>query len=349
MVCETCGGIDCTCVKCSVCKKRVRRRDSCLRCYQCRSHHFVYNTKDFPHRKCCYMSEIDDATYELNPLRRHLGVEVELEDFGYRLQRYPDGYVALDYTMVHDGSVVGSAMELVTNKMIGDRYMVAMAELIRDIKGGGGKANSSCGYHCHVDAADFGMDEIRRAIVLFKTIQMSLYGSLVDRSRAGSHGMQYSAPLKCDTRLLMAMDTKGEFSNWLHSWLYQATIPSRDSYDDDTLYKQALRDIDAAFKKYKSTKYMNHARRMALNFHSWMMRGTLEFRLKEGTTDPKDLLFWPLWCGWFVELCKQMSNSEVNSIIAIPKYDLLTLAERQVAVGMPKAVQQWVTERVAGL
>lgn len=345
MLCKQCGYETCKCIKCKSCKVRVPPKAICQRCWQCREHHDAYNNKDFPHRRCCYKAELDNASYLLNPLRRHLGVELELGNFGSVLDDHPN-YSYLPYQFVHDGSVQGSGQELVTGKLIGDSYLYGMAQLCHDLKATDATANASCGYHVHVNAAEFTPMDLRRVLVGFYLIQQQLYGTLVDRNRYNSeHARMYCAPLRCDPAELMAMNSKGEFNSWLHNWLYGVELPVKAAFGSGDeaalLYKAKLQQIDATLKSLKSTKYVNRARRWALNFHSWMMRGTLEFRLKEGTVDTSDLMMWPLWCGWFVQSMKDTSDKEVGYWIKNPP-TLVELATHMGSVGMPQYVGDWV-------
>jgi hypothetical protein len=58
------------------------------------------------------------------------------------------------------------------------------------------------------------------------------------------------------------------------------------------------------WKANKPVRYSaqpDHIRYCDLNLHSWYYRGTLEFRLKEGTVTSKEIVGWPLLCLWLVE------------------------------------------------
>ncbi len=351
MTCRKCGYDVCKCIKCRTCSQRVPVKLICTRCMRCRDHHDVYNTKDFPLRKCCYKSELEDTTYLLNPLHRHLGMELELGYFGSIADARPD-YSYLPYDLVHDGSVSESGRELVTGKLIGDNYLYGMAQLCHDIVATKARTNSSCGYHVHVNAAEFTPLDLRRVLVGFYIIQNQLYGTLVQADRKTSTwGLTYCAPLVCDPSMLMAMETKGEFNQWLHMWLYGVALPVKSEFGNDAqaaeLYRAKLYQIDAQIKRFKETKYINRARRWALNFHSWMMRGTLEFRLKEGTVDVGDIMMWPLWCGWFVQSMKDTCDKEIMYWLKNPP-TLLELTQHMASgeAGMPGYVVDWVRSKL---
>jgi len=355
--CPTCNCIRCTCIICSMCKQRVPRKSVCDKCQACASHHNGYYPKDFPHRKCDYIVEpgvrtpvsslLPPTTFAINPLHRTIGVEIELGVFAP--VAFTNGNKFIGWSMHHDGSVQGSGQELVTNRMRGDQYIFGMSRLIKDLIEGDSQVNSSCGYHVHVDAAEFTPMDLRRVMVAFQLIQEDLYGSLVSSKRdKGTWGQTYCPKLRNDIHALMMMEDKNDFINWLHMWLYNVALPAKEDYIGlDSLYKETLRNIDKQLKDYKGTKYMNRARRWALNLHSWMMRGTLEFRLKEGTLDPGDLIMWPLWCAWFVEKFGNAKDKDIHYFMkkGLTVYSALEFMSDGVNK-MPKYIGDWAGSKL---
>ena len=348
MKCETCKFVTCRCKRCLKCSKRVPTRLLCGRCSKCREHHTVYSPKDFPNRSCTYWDEYDKSTYEINPLRRHLGIELEMSDFGSF--RRDTELQNCSYQLVHDGSVSGSGLELVTDKLVGDNYIYGISELVMRLGEAGATPNNSCGFHVHVDAGDFTQLDLRRAMVGFALIQDGLYGTLVDKSRLNDWGKVYCAPLKVDIATVMGLETKSAIVNYFHTWLYGTKIPDRQGFDykylSDSEWRTVLRSIDSQLMRLKATKYVNGARRWALNFHSWMMRGTLEFRLKEGTNDPGDILMWPLWCGYFVDTMAKSADKEIL-YWAKTKPTILEVTQHMESLGMPSYVTNWVKGKLA--
>lgn len=350
--CATCGNTNCKCMICSYCDKRVVASNMCPKCSRCRDHHTEWYPKDFPHRACQYTIEPTSNTFIINPLHRKLGVEIELGSFG--AVRESEGNNWINWDIVHDGSVAESGSELVTDPMTGDNYIYGMSKLVSNLNTSGAHANNTCGYHVHVDSAELTPFDLRRIAVTFTLIQQKLYGTLVATTRNSDWGRQYCAPLKLDPAALMAIETKAEFVDWLHSWLYNVKMPNKTSFMEaygneanaNALYKETLLMIDRQLKEFKNTKYVNRARRWALNFHSWMMRGTLEFRLKEGTTQMDDLLLWPLWCGWFVQRVAAASDKEAHYWL---KKDIgvMEISEfmAEGPMGMPDYIMDWVRRR----
>lgn len=345
--CTTCNRVTCKCIKCPHCNVRTEIKDICAKCQLCRNYHTEWYPKDFPHRKCDYTDTIQKTnTFIVNPLHRTIGVEIELGSFGAVRQQESNNWI--NWELVHDGSVADSGQELVTTRMNGDRYIYGMTKLVSDLNSTGACSNETCGYHVHVDAAELTPFDLRRIMVAFRLIQDDLYGTLVSRDRLSEWGRQYCMPLKCDPATVMAIEDKTEFVDWLHNWLYGVKMPSKSQFSqyDQNMYRDTLHQIDAQLKQYKNTKYINRARRWALNFHSWMMRGTLEFRLKEGTINMEDLLMWPLWCAWFVQRIGSASDKEAHywlkkglGVMGISEF----LADSP--NGMPNYVLEWVRRK----
>jgi len=79
-------------------------------------------------------------------------------------------------------------------------------------------------------------------------------------------------------------------------------------------------------------------RYVGLNLHSWMYRGTVEWRMKEASVELEELVTWPVWCGWFVEATSRMTEAESRAKCM----DLVTFTERW----MPRWVTDWVERKV---
>lgn len=325
-ICPNCGVCrrhkGCACIQCRMCKKFFGPKAFCPRCNHCKEHHIgrIFEADEFVYRTCEYKKDTssDEApSYFLNNLPRSLGVEIELGNFG----QFTANSVAkfkhiLPYYFEHDGSVSGSGKELVTKPLTGDQYIHGMVWLVKQLQEYKTQANHTCGYHVHVDAVDLSPEGLRKVLIAYTLLQPQLYGTLIAKTRLTSEwGKTYCPPLNLNhTQLLnfFELTDTGEINNWFNQYLYQMQYPEEKlKKEDPAYYKQVLQDIQARLKELKAKKYVNSARRSALNFHSWMMRGTIEFRLKEGTTDPTDLLMWPLWCGWFIQKVSSMQDKEL--------------------------------------
>jgi len=172
--------------------------------------------------------------------------------------------------------------------------------------------------------------------------------------------------------------TTAKVREWLYTTLYGVGIPRKPLESEvramasagardagytkerteaycDTVWKTNLNSYKKGLEQFKRTiaakrdhKYENGARRSALNLHSWMMRGTLEFRLKEGTVDPVECINWPLWCGWFVDRTAALRDSQVREWLTKPP-SLVELTESwyRGVKKPPEGLVEWVRERCA--
>lgn len=100
------------------------------------------------------------------------------------------------------------------------------------------------------------------------------------------------------------------------------------------------------FENIKANKRTNGGgsgcRYGAMNMHSHFYRGTVEFRLKEGTLEASEMIFWPLFCGWFVESCLHCSDAEALALDGLGGWVALM---REKSLVQP-SVLDWVEGKV---
>lgn len=341
-----------------MCKKRIPHTEMCPACRTCKSHHMDNYAELFPMRQCALQAKhIKGATFLKNVLPRALGSEIEVS--------HPNG-AEMDKNLrklgqwVHDGSVEPSGQEFVAKPTLGDAFPEQVARICSIFGTYGSAVNASCGVHVHVDAADLSIEAIRRLYVVFAVVQNNLFGTLVhaNRQNPSPNGVNYCAKLVGNSDYLIEMMgmPSDALRPWLYNYLYGLAWPSKPKpQKSELVYKRLLADYRKAVELVKEQlhvkqthKYENEARRQALNFHSWMMRGTVEFRLKEGTVDPIELLNWPLWCGWFVEKVAAMRDDTVQGMIVKPPTVLeLTHMFYRGKLTPPIGLCEWVEQKVA--
>ena len=366
----------CHCVPCALCNKRVAPGEVCSKCSRCREHHseLIPESRDFPFRKCeyknppvkrCSCSQLEDysacnkckrcpkhactcESFIINPLRRTIGCELEIAEYGRFLNgSWPD--IPVTYALEHDGSVVPSGQELVTARMIGDKVPLAMGALAKHLKSSGASVNETCGFHVHVDAAEASAADLRRILAGFWIFQDQIFDALVAPERSTN---VFCPKVRLDDPEvfeLMKLSSSAEINNWFYRYLY-GMEPSYNALWTPTQRRTAIKGFEDKLKQRKAHKYENAARRHAINFHSWMMRGTVEFRLKEGTIDEVELINWPLWCGWFVQKFSSFQDKELLWWMKKTP-TLVEISERFCAstlggARMPKSVLQWVQKKV---
>jgi len=100
---------------------------------------------------------------------------------------------------------------------------------------------------------------------------------------------------------------------------------------------QRPRDAAMWLQTRKNGRY-EWSRYVGLNLHAWMYRGTLEFRMKEASTDLEDLTAWPLWCGWFVQACTRIQERRTMR----ESFSLLKFTDEF----MPRWITDWVQKKI---
>jgi len=171
-------------------------------------------------------------------------------------------------SVVGDGSVSPNGIEIVTRPVAGP-YMVRMiSDLMIAARADGLRANGTCGVHVHVDGRDLTWYDIRRVILAYAITEPYLLAIVPRRRRNG----RYSAV--CGERYLGMLTRCGD------------TVPLTKRKIIGNLYGVSERDTERhrgmEFKRAKEAKY-HSVRYHALNLHSWIHRGTLEWRLPPGS------------------------------------------------------------------
>lgn len=271
--------------------------------------------------------------------RRAIGLELELSNFGQWVVREKDrGRIpnGPTYTIDHDGSVKPSGMEAVISPMAGDQMIIpGLNAIATHVWNNNCEVNETCGYHVHVDARDFSWHDIQKTLAIW----MALESQPELWKLAGRPPTSFSEPWiswwKSKTKDTIALDIK-KFKAQVIRMLYNvdtdtykehlAKVKELDVYQD--ALKRAQYYINQGEKNIKLPRkvdYVNvinnhkalkinrgwnravRSRYMDLNIHSWLYRGTLEFRLGAGTVDPNDIRMWPLFCLWLIEAISRTS------------------------------------------
>lgn len=176
-------------------------------------------------------------------------------------------------SIVYDGSLPSSGFEINTAPAGGDIFIKQIKEICGELNNAGAIVNKKCGLHIHLDARDFNYKDIQSLIKVYNTIEPCLF-AMVEEHRRRSH---YCMP--CAEK-------------------YMKGIPHHSWYSTDGKVKHHNVKNNVVDSVYganglpeKKSKY-NDARYNALNLHSWFYRGTIEYRLLEGTIDPKEIINW---------------------------------------------------------
>jgi hypothetical protein len=88
--------------------------------------------------------------------------------------------------------------------------------------------------------------------------------------------------------------------------------------------KSEFRRIGQSINSTKKEKY-HKIRYNSLNLHSFFMRGTVEFRHKEGTVSYDEITNWALVCGHIVDAAARMTEAQIRELPKNPRQALLAI------------------------
>lgn len=319
--CENC----CSCSRCE--RSGCTEWATCPNCERCDAHRGSFYCNGCDERRCqcgyercdncetcCCGDDCTDATSDyyfhsalrfLDPLskerhtlpRRYVGVEIETSEGDFaeiagRMCRIKG------VNAVEDGSIDG--VEYVTAPAKGMAFTRHISEVVGILNANDAKVDSACGLHVHVDARDFGWADIQRFMAVWMKVEPAMF-SLVAAPRSNNHF--------CESRA----DT---FSGIVRGGkrireIKEAAV--RDLYklgEFPPFDKKAPKTPVLA--KVKGNKY-HPSRYGAVNVHSWLYRGTLEFRLHHGTLRERNIINWGRVCAALVEYAAKARWSEINA------------------------------------
>lgn len=200
---------------------------------------------------------------EFTGLTRKAAAETVARYFGTTTRRLNNGWATNDnngreWKVVYDGSISaensGEACELVT-PILNYSDIETLQEIIRKLRKAGAKVNETCGCHVHIGAAGMTAKAIRNLINNFASHEAILYKALkVHESRK-----RYCKPL--DERFLRELNERKP-----------ATLDELG----EIWYQRSAGNFPT--NHYDSTRYTT------VNLHALFTKGTVEFRIFNGTT-----------------------------------------------------------------
>jgi len=240
----------------------------------------------------------------VNTLSRPIGIEVELSSWGSLQKEWKPKN--LTYNVMHDGSVT-SGNELVTCPLAGDKFLAAMIELGGALFRCNTDVDATCGLHVHVDGRDLSYWDIRRLLRMYLAVEDDIYTQLATRERSRNRFCgKFNATRREIMPNLLAATTTSTIKKALYELLYGTWDFRKISHIRCDKYGAG-----------RDNAYARSARYLGLNLHSWLHRGTVEFRMHEGTVDVQDLVCWPLWCGWFVETATKLNDNQAAKVSSL--------------------------------
>ena len=309
--CRRCKSCGCQCQICSCGDSHPRKVQwlcrvcgHCKRICTCRKRPLVLRNGFFPKK----------VGFKKNPLRRALGLEIELNPAKYDIDS--DARPAwLNYQWVRDGSLQKGGQEMVVHPLLGDTLVEGVKWLAKKFAKYNCGVDDFCGLHVHVDMKEEGVLELRRLVQLYSAVEAEIFTKFVHPSRIAS---RFCKPWK-----VFLAERGAEQAEWFKK-LWSLSQPREvKAYLLETLYPRTSQKQWVSKKEFKRQflslptkrehKY-EQARYAGLNLHTWFQRGTVEFRHHEGTVDGEEITQWALLCGWVVELACVLRDAEIQEI-----------------------------------
>ena len=199
-----------------------------------------------------------------------------------------------EWTVMSDSSIHGEQKIGSGYRATGDyRYRVEMVtpkltyaelpklqECVRQVRHAGAKANSSCGIHVHVDGANHTPESLSRLLNFATGRQDLFYESL----QIGERADQWCH--KINPELFKAMKKQGRSSRTAAEEIWYSSV--NDGYSGGI-----------------SHEHYNRTRYHGINLHAFFTKGTVEFRLFNGTTHAGRIKA-------YIQFCLAMSAWSIN-------------------------------------
>jgi hypothetical protein len=348
-MCRRCVGCGCLCKPCRTCPasaafglQRHPPPQFCKVCKQCKISKCACRKRP----KYYYFNMDRDAVkYRINPIRRMIGLELELGEWGTVAQTR---FNHLSYTPDHDGSVRPSMQEMVLNPLLGDAFFPAMTELATKCHMAGAIVNDTCGFHVHIEAADIGYWDLRRLLEVYARLEGEIFQYLLAPHRSSKLESEHY------TRFLTRRHNTAKCPKCLERPQYAGQTPLLQDLLPRLWLAKRTTDIKAVMLEmlYGIKNPINHGeevearkrdkyiscRYYALNLHTMNYRGTIEFRHKEAVLDVRELTIWPMFCAWMVELSTRLTDTQAREPLGLAAF-----TRRH----MPGWIAAWVEDRIA--
>jgi hypothetical protein len=318
-VCPTCDQCNscCDCCFCVHCTSTFRREDGCAECSRCFGCECICPPDvEFVNSP---LTGFKDPRFRHNGrvLRRFIGTELEFDEFENDTDTLKVSLRKHGCALVEDTSLSCEEGEIVTPAANGSKFIEVIEGAIAAARTAGCILDTNCGYHVHVDGRDLRAWETFNLLRIWKKVQSRMW-----MAAGPGRSDRYCAPLS------------------LHDLDF---LPTRKAptprlltlgavYGGEILQKPTA----SSGRALKNTKASRHAyaRYRDLNVHSLYYRGTVEFRLHEGTADALTAVNWALVCAWIVETAATYTSRQID---ALPKSGASTL--RQI---LPEPLFKWL-------
>jgi len=241
-----------------------------------------------------------------NPIPRLVAAEVEVCGFNINTVSYSTMCTIMEawnISAVSDGSLPSGGIEFNTHPAGGDLLVEQMTNLCAGLAAAKAYITSSAGCHIHVDCRDFGYFDLAKLLRVVACVEAGLY-SIIPSFRAWSEqycrfwAPQYLLGLHDAESCMGPGDTDRR-----RTLLYR-------KYILDKLYGyHTSRSVNEAKQNKHGSGRADRYR--GTNVHSFVHRGTIEFRMPPGTVLADNIINWGILLAGLCEYAKHSTMPKV--------------------------------------
>lgn len=339
---------DCDCSSCASCQRMTTSRqcqscnncENCCQCWECNNCDNSYASSSQKCNNCNYCSNCcecesgisffrqDQPTFhaapkgkfKVNPSTRYIAAEIEVASVAARTVSDPEAMTVSRAVkkwkgqIVEDGSLPHGGFEINTAPASGDLFVEEIGEICEMLKESHAKVTKECGLHIHVNAQDHNFYDIRKLMMLYQKIEPALF-SIIAPSRKVS---RYCHP--CGDNYIKNLE--------------KGIIPKDN---EKIIKKNVYGNEDESIVYLKQNKY-HDARYNAMNLHSWVYRGSVEFRMHHGTVSASKIQNWGMLCAGILDYAFDRNEAEIKAM----KGDSFGLL---LEVAPTDRVKNWIIDR----
>jgi hypothetical protein len=244
------------------------------------------------------------AECQFNPLQRLLTAEIEICGIKQSYRSLATVLKEWNASCVSDGSLPDGGFEINTHPAAGDFWTLQVNEIIAGVHRAQGWVDERAGCHIHVDCRDCGYEEMARVMLLACAVEQALFEMIPPARRASNYCIpcseMYIPALNGAYYAAQNAGTPPLFRDVLLSMLYSIST---------------ARQLKRSYIDWLKLKKANSARYRAINLHSYIHRGTLEFRLPPGTIYAENIIMWGRMLGELVEYAYRHTYKDIHKLI----------------------------------
>jgi hypothetical protein len=288
----------------------------------------------------------------INPSPRLISAEMETCGINYaKLDKVDLALTSWHCGVVGDGTLPEGGFEINTHPAGGDYWVDLVTDVCRALSLAKGWVNERAGCHMHVDCRDYDYTDLAKALRILGCVEAGLY-AMIPIIRANSEGYcQYW----CSNYLKAIRLAEGRFK------------ANTDERKKGLYYRAAI--LKAFYGHSDKNVVQTHARSKGhagryrgVNLHSFLYRGTIEFRMPPGMVHEVNIINWGMLLANILDVAKHRSMDEIKEIVGATEEKLIptigmywrdlnktTVKESVKLLGQfapTPAVADWILERV---